>query len=173
MTGHENTQNKRNCWVINDMKNDDSSKGGQIGEDQGRNPPRSRLETEVLEILERSERPIPFSARVRRITWRRRRDRFFDSLRSPLDYVKNLGSRAVAIATIVCAILALFLNNAAPIVSRAAGLAFIVLIAIFFFIGFKSGTGGPSSKRWRGRDVDFNSRRDDDGEGRFRGPWKR
>ncbi len=155
------------------MKNDDSSKSGQIGEGRSGDPPRSRLEAEVLEILERSERPIPFTTRVRRITWRRRRDRLFDHLRSPLDYVKNQGSRAVAIAAIVCAVLALFLNNAAPLLSRAAGLAFIVLIAIFFFVGFKTGASGSSSKRWRGRDVDFNSRRDDDGEGRFRGPWKR
>jgi len=133
--------------------------------------PRSRLEAEVLEILERSEQPIPFTARVRRITWRRRRDNLLRRFSSPIDYVWGLGSRAIGIAAVVCALLALFLNDAAPLVSRIAGLAFIVLIAIFFFVGFKSGGGGgPSSKHWRGQDIDFDSR----GSGsRFRGPWKR
>ncbi|MFL5761685.1 MAG: hypothetical protein ACJ789_18385 [Thermomicrobiales bacterium] len=155
------------------MTNDDSgSNGGVTEKNQGSSPPRSRLETEVLEILERSERPIPFGARVRRITWRRRRDRVSQSLTSPIEYVRGQGSRAIAIAAIVCAILALFLNNAAPIISRVAGLAFIVLIAIFFFVGFKSPPGGSGSKRWRGRDVDFDSSRGND-EGRFRGPWRR
>jgi hypothetical protein len=100
---------------------DPGSNGGLAEKDHGATPPRSRLEAEVLEILERSEKPIPFSARVRRITWRRRRDRLFEYLRSPLQYVTRFGTRAIAIAALICAIMALFLNDAAPLLSRVAG----------------------------------------------------
>jgi hypothetical protein len=156
------------------MSNKDSGSNGGIAEkDHGATPPRSRLEAEVLEILERSEKPIPFSARVRRITWRRRRDRLVEYLKSPIQYVSRLGSRAIAIAALICAIMALFLNSAAPLLSRVAGFAFIILIAIFFFVGFKGSTGGRSVKRWRGRNIELDSSRDDDDEGRFRGPWRR
>jgi hypothetical protein len=154
-------------------KKDSGSNGGIAERDHGDTPPRSRLEAEVLEILERSEKPIPFSARVRRITWRRRRDRLVEYLRSPLQHVKGLGSRAIAIAALLCAIMALFLNSTAPLLSRVAGFAFIILIAIFFFVGFKGSPGGRSMKRWRGRDIDFDPSRDNDDEGRFRGPWRR
>jgi hypothetical protein len=128
----------------------------------------------VLEILERSEQPIPFHQRVRKITWRRRRERFVDTLATPIRYLAGLGSRSILIAAGVAAVLALFLNESSPLIGRIAAIAFIVLIAVFFFAGFRSAPRDPSVKRWRGQDIDFRSSRGpDDDSGSFRGRWRR
>ena len=105
---------------------------------------RSRLEAEVLEILERSEQPIPFHQRVRRITWRRRRARLAEYLAMPFHYLVGLGSRSILIAAGVAAVLALFLNNSSPLIGRIASFcAFIILIAVFFSLDF----GNPLADR--------------------------
>ena len=74
----------------------------------------------MLEILERSEQPIPFHQRVRRITWRRRRARLAEYLAMPFHYLVGLGSRSILIAAGVAAVLALFLNNSSPLIGRIA-----------------------------------------------------
>jgi hypothetical protein len=150
----------------------DSGPKNQInGGERPPTPPRSRLEAEVLEILERSEKPIPFTARVRRLTWRRRRQRLTEALARPFRYVADYSARSIAVAAVICAVLALFLNDAAPIVGRIAGFAFIILIGLFFFVGFKGGPGGrggQGTRRWRGRNIDFDASRDKGDGGRWR-----
>jgi hypothetical protein len=145
------------------------------GTETGETPPhRSRLEAEVLEILERSEQPIPFHQRVRRITWRRRRERVADVVAVPFRYVAGLGTRSILIAAGVAGVLALFLNESSPLIGRIAAIAFIVLIAVFFFAGFRRPQGDSSTKRWRGQDIDFGSSRGpDEDSGPFRGRWRR
>jgi hypothetical protein len=153
------------------MTTQEPGPGSQTGENS---PPRSRLESEVLEILERSEQPIPFHQRVRRITWRRRRARLEDFLATPFRYLAGLGSRSILIAAGVAAVLALFLNGSSPVIGRIAAIAFIVLIGVFFFAGHRRSPRGSSVKRWRGEDVDFGSSRGpDDDSGSFRPPWRR
>jgi hypothetical protein len=153
------------------MTNQESESGGKTGESP---PHRTRLEAEVLEILERSEQPIPFHQRVRRITWRRRRERLEDVLATPFRVVAGMGSRSILIAAGVAAVLALFLNESSPLIGRIAAIAFIVLIAVFFFSGFRRAPGDSSVKRWRGQDIDFRSSRDpDDDSGSFHGRWRR
>jgi hypothetical protein len=153
------------------MTNQESGTGERTGETT---PHRSRLESEVLEILERSEQPIPFHKRVRTITWRRRRARLAEYLATPFRYLASLGSRSILIAAGVAAVIALFLNGSSPMIGRIAAIAFIVLIALFFFVGFRGSPSNSSVKRWRGEDIDFGSSRGpDDDPGSFRPPWRR
>lgn len=153
------------------MTNHDQSPESRSSESS---PQRSRLESELLEILERSEQPIPFHQRVRRITWRRRRARIAEYIAMPFHYLAGLGSRSILIAAGVVGVLALFLNNSSPLIGRIAAFAFIILIAVFFFGGVRKSPRNSSVKRWRGQDIEFGSSRGpDDDSGRFRRPWRR
>jgi hypothetical protein len=92
----------------------------------------------------------------------------------PFRYLAGLGTRSILIAAGVAAVVALFLNGSSPVIGRIAAIAFIVLIAVFFFSAFRGSPGNSSVKRWRGRDIDFGSSRGpDDDSGSFRGPWRR
>jgi hypothetical protein len=115
---------------------------------------RSRLENEVLEILERTDRETPnvvkFQSRVQRqrLSLRTRLRRYTVHLR--------LSSQNLLLATFVLAILAVIASNASPLAGRVlAFLSVAALVSLFARSLWKPEQ--PSVKRWRGRDVDFSS----------------
>lgn len=113
--------------------------------------PRSRLEDEVLEILQRADRPpsnvIKFRAQVRQ----RRpavRDRARTITRNALEPVTLLG------ASLVLAILAVFAEGIANWLGVFLGLSALACFVLLFVLGFRR-PRDVSQQRWRGRDIDL------------------
>lgn len=132
---------------------------------------RTRLEDEIREILERSDRPpsnvIKFKSRVRR-------NRL--STRQRLETLRGHGivtDLNILIAAVVLAVLGFVLGDS----SRALGrlLAFASVAAfVWLFVRYFRRPDHRSVKTWRGRDVDFSPpRRPDWLDRRFGGPRRR
>jgi hypothetical protein len=115
-------------------------------------PPRSRLEDEVLEILTKSDRPpsnvVKFQSKVRQ-----KRYTAPNRLRASTANVR-ITSFSLLVAMIVLAILAAVIEDRSALIGRVlALLSLACLIALFVRRWVRPEQ--PQIKTWRGRDVDF------------------
>lgn len=132
-------------------------------------PKRSRLEEELLEILERADRPplkpIALRSAADRAAWRARlRGRSWMTL---------LGSRArsggwtVILAGMVAAIVGnVVVEPFSPLLARLLLYVAVVAIVLGFVQLYRDSSRGDGAKTWRGRPMDLN-RRGRDLEDRF------
>jgi|GEM_PF-1902335 len=115
------------------------------------NPQRSRLEDEVLEILARTDlepgRVIKFKSRAQRERVQRTRQ-----LRDRIGGLR-LSGREWLIASVVLAILAMIINHSSPLLAKILALGCIGCLAMIYVVAFRE-LKGPTTKRWRGRDID-------------------
>jgi hypothetical protein len=126
-------------------------------EDPDQTPaPKSRLEAELLEILERSDRePTPVE-RIRsnaRVARERVRT---DSLSRVPRIFRRLGAWTWLVACLALGVIAFVVGDSLRIVAQ---LAVIACIVVFLFAIFRGGRrAGPHDiKTWRGRDIDLSS----------------
>jgi len=136
------------------------------------NPPRSRLEDEVLEILVRADQPTSLRDHVRRRARRQRRERLGAAARSVPSFAAA-GPGTFLIACVALAFLATLVRDASAALAALLALASVACLAMVAVR--RRGAGGSGPKTWRGRDLDpgpstppwVESLRD-----RFRGPPK-
>jgi hypothetical protein len=128
----------------------------------------TRLESEIREILEKSDRQpsnvIKFKSRVRQ-----NRYSAADSFHKRLDraWLTDLN---MLIAAVVLAVAGYFASDSAPIVARICAVASIGTI-VWIFVRYFRRPDQAGVKQWRGRDIDFGPpRRPDWIDRRFGGP---
>ena len=128
--------------------------GGDSGGDEPR-PPTSRLEREVAEILERSDKqPISFTDEVRRRASTRRASTPVAappavSLHSRFE---RLGAGRYLIVAIVAAILAFVVSDVSPLLANILAIVCVAAIFIPVVQRFRQ-PDSPSSTMWRGQDL--------------------
>lgn len=120
--------------------------------DDGPTPPRSRLEDEVIEILDRADQPISFRDHVRRSAQRRRRERVAEATGSIPD-LASAGPGTFLISCIVLALLATFIRDTSPALSALVALGSVACL-VMVAVRRRGGAGGSGPKTWRGRDLD-------------------
>jgi hypothetical protein len=135
---------------------DDGSKSADRpnGEDKVVGRPYSRLESEVLEILERSDKPISFSDHVRRKVARERRERLMRATGSLRQVRGQAGPGTFLVASIGLAIVAFLLQDASGLLAYLLALASVVCL-FWPIVQSLRRPAGSSNRRWRGRDMDY------------------
>jgi hypothetical protein len=115
---------------------------------------RTRLEEEVLEILQRTDQPISFSDHVRRKVAQERRQR----LGRWQDGVASLPSRLSGfsglVGCLILAFLAFLVRDLSPLLATILAVASVVCLLLPIVQRFRGPTS-PSGQRWRGQDVSF------------------
>jgi hypothetical protein len=120
--------------------------------------PKSRLETELLEILERSDRESTPVERIRSNARVARERVKSDSLSRVTRVVRRLGAWTWLIACLVLGIVAFLFGDSLRIVAQLAVIACIAIFLVTIFRGNRR-TGPQDIKTWRGRDIDLSSGR--------------
>jgi len=121
-------------------------------------PKRSRLEDEVLEILQKADAPPPKPIALRsaadRTLWRTRlrargwTDRIVSRLRE--------GGWSVILAGMFLAVVAnVLIDPVSPLIARVLLYAGVALIVLGFVQLYRGGTGSRGRKMWRGKRVDL------------------
>jgi hypothetical protein len=114
--------------------------------------PRSRLEDEVLEILHRTDRPpsnmIKFKSRAQRER--------MQAVRGITGTVSNLTatSTSLLITCVALAVVAVIISDASPLAGKILALLSIAALFALFFRAWW-GPKPPTTKVWRGRDIDL------------------
>ncbi|HEV2107523.1 MAG TPA: hypothetical protein VGR16_04620 [Thermomicrobiales bacterium] len=119
---------------------------------------RSRLEDEVLEILQKSDRPISFTDHVRRKAAQRHHAR-------PSRPAFSLGGSRWAplapfAAAFALAFLGLSLRDTSELLANVLALLSVAMLFLPFIMRARARTD-KNVKRWRGRDINLNPPRDD------------
>jgi hypothetical protein len=137
---------------------DDKSKSHDRpdGEDRVIGRPYSRVETEVLEILERKDRPLSFSEHVRRKAARARRQRLERATWQLRRARTEAGPGTFLVASLVLALFAYFLRDVSALLASILALASVACLFWPIIMRFRH-PAGSSNKRWRGRDMDYYS----------------
>lgn len=136
-------------------------------------PPRSRLEDEVREILVRADQPTSLRDHVRRRAARPPRGRGGGG--PPWSRLDRLGSGGYWIASLGAAFVGALVHGTSPLLGTLCGVVSAVSFGMLWRRGGANGYGSPG-QHWRGRDLGPNpttpawveSLRD-----RFRGPPRR
>ncbi len=121
-------------------------------------PKRSRLENEVLEILQKADTPPPKPIALRsaadRTLWRTRlRARGWSSQAADL---LRAGGWSVILAGMALAIAAnVAIEPLSPLLARLALYVGVALIVLGFVRLYRGGPGSRGGKLWRGRRVDL------------------
>lgn len=131
--------------------------------------PKTRLESEILEIMERADRePTPIEKARGSLTKAR-----FGAPRALDQHSRRWRSRVsglgLLLAAAVLAILSFVLDDRSALVGRLLGFAAILAFVVFFAKAFLGGRSEQDqTKRWRGRDLDDDYSPRDSWKGRFR-----
>ena len=125
------------------------------GEDRVIGQPYSRVETEVMEILRRTDRPISFGEHVRRKAARARRDRLVNAGRQLRRTRGQAGPGSLLLACIGLALVAFLLRDASRLLATLLAVASVVCLFWPIVTRLRRPTGGSTSQRWRGRDMDY------------------
>lgn len=124
------------------------------GEDRVIGRPYSRVESEVLEILQRNDRPLSISEHVRRKAARARRARLERAAWQVRRAQGEAGPGTFLVACLGLALLAYFLRDVSALLASILALASAV--CLFWPIVMRvRRPAGPSNRRWRGRDIDY------------------
>jgi hypothetical protein len=141
------------------------------GAPEERDQQRTRLENEIREILERSDRPpsnvIKFRSQVQRnrITFRER----MDGLRGR-KFVTDLN---ILVAAVVFAVLGYLISDSSQALGRLFALLSIATF-VWLFVRYFRRPDRHSAKTWRGRDIDDSPpKRPEWLDRRFGGPRRR
>jgi hypothetical protein len=148
------------------------------------NKPYTKVEREVLEILDQMEqqpakdRPnnvVDFRARQRKRSWR------WPSLRRPQISLRLLTPLRMLLLTVVLAVAAFIVRDFSSTLALILAIGSITSLLSLFFIGGSSGSGpgngpprSPQTKRWRGQDIEMKPSKGDSSDKRWppfrRGP---
>lgn len=118
--------------------------------------PRTRLEAELAEILERADRPpsnvIKFRAKARqsRSRWLDLRDRAI----GPDSTLRRGGAGALLLGSLAFATIGSFVNPSSHLLAYLFGVLALVCFVGVFVVGFRDPRGGQT-KTWRGRDIEI------------------
>ena len=124
------------------------------GEDRLIGRPYSRVESEVLEILQRKDRPLSFSEHVRRKAARARRQRLERAALQVRHARAEAGPGTFLVACLVLALLGYFLRDVSALLASILALASVVCLFWPIVMRFRR-PAGSNNKRWRGRDMDY------------------
>ena len=119
----------------------------------GEQPPRSRLEDEVLEILVRADQPTSLKDHVRRKAQRGRPPAGSIRPRS-VPSLGQIGPGTLLIASLAVAFLATIVRDGSPLLATLLAIVSVVLLAMIWVQRFGP-PGGSNVKQWRGRDIDL------------------
>lgn len=127
------------------------------GDDGNGGPPRpaTRLEREVTEILERSEKqPISFTDEVRRrsVASRAAARQATPSTASLARRFERLGSARYLLLAIVAAVLALVVSDYSPLLANVLAIVCVGAIFVPVVQRFRQ-PESPVTKSWRGQDL--------------------
>jgi hypothetical protein len=124
------------------------------GEDKVVGRPYSRVEAEVLEILQRTDRPVSLSDHVRRKAARARRARLERATGRLRDAQEAIGPGTMLIACVGLAFGSFLVRDASALLANVLAIASVVCLIWPIVERFRR-PAGPSNRRWRGRDMDF------------------
>jgi len=116
--------------------------------------PRSRLEDEVLEILQRADREP--SNVVRLSDAMRHRQRGLSRRFGEARFAISLTSTNLLIACVGLALVAVLVKDASPLAARLLGIASVIALVTLFVRAYVR-PESSRTKRWRGRDIDLSS----------------
>jgi len=122
-------------------------------EDRQIGPNRTRLEEEVLEILQRTDTPLSMSDHVRRKVAQERRERARRWSRTATSLPQRLGSFSGIFGFAVLGFLAFVVRDLSPLLATILAIASVVVLLIPIISGVRS-PRGSTNRRWRGRDMD-------------------
>ena len=124
------------------------------GEDRVIGRPYSRVESEVMEILRRSDKPISFTEHVRRKTARARRERLLEVGTRVRRSQGQAGPGTFLLACIGLALAAFLLRDASRLLATLLAVASVVCLFWPVVTRLRQ-PSAPTTKRWRGRDMDY------------------
>ncbi len=127
-------------------------------EDRQVGPTRTRLEEEVLEILQRSDTPVSMSDHVRRKVAQERRERSQRWRQEAASLPSRLGSFSGIFGFAALGFLAFILRDVSPFLATILAVLSVVVLFLPVIDRARNGPQSSSGKRWRGRDMDFSSR---------------
>lgn len=138
---------------------------------ESRDQLRSRLENEIQEILERTDRP---PSNVVRFTTKVKRDRNLASRRfTAYRFGGIVTDLNILIAAMVLAVLGFAASDSSSALARLLAVLSVAALVWLFVRYFRRPGHGPV-KTWRGRDIDLSPpRRSDWLEKRFGGPRRK
>lgn len=116
---------------------------------------RSRMEDEVLEILNRADGPASFSDHVRRKTARQRHDRLAGYRRAAGGLLAG-GPGTMLLGSVAAAILALLVSDVSRLLATLLVVASVALL-LLPLVGRWRRPDPTGPKQWRGRDIDLNA----------------
>lgn len=122
-------------------------------------PKRSRLEDEVLEILEKADTPLPKPIQLKtaadRAVWRTRL-RARGGVGVVSDRLRGGGWSVIAAGMIVAVLANLAVEPVSPLLARVLLYAGVAAIVAGFLQLYRGGSGGRGAgKIWRGKRVDL------------------
>lgn len=127
-------------------------------EDRQIRPARTRLESEVLEILRRTDTPVSMSDHVRRKVAQERRERSQRWRQSATTLPSRLGSFSGIFGFAVLGLLAFILRDISPLFATVLAILSVVVLFLPLIDRARGGPQANTGKRWRGRDIDPYSR---------------
>lgn len=120
--------------------------------------PRTRLEDEVLEILQRTDTPVSMSEHVRRKVAQERRERAQRWRHDALSLPSRLGAFSGIFGFAILGLLAFLVRDASPLLATILAIASVVVLFLPVVDRYRNGPQSPTAKRWRGRDMDTSFR---------------
>jgi hypothetical protein len=120
-------------------------------------PRHSRLEEEVLEILQQSERPISFTERVRARAEREQFERRARLSNRAHSARVEVTPGMMLIGAIIAALLAWWVSDFSGLLARVLAIVSVDLLVVPIILQFRRPSRSVNSKRWRGRDVSFSN----------------
>lgn len=115
--------------------------------------PRTRLEDEVLEILQRTDTPVSMSEHVRRKVAQERRERAQRWRAEATSLPSRLGAFSGIFGFAILGFLAFLLRDASPLLATVLGILSVVVLFLPVVDRYRNGPQASSPKRWRGRDM--------------------
>ncbi len=128
------------------------------GESPPPGKPRSRLEDEVLEILQRTDTPVSMSEHVRRKVAQQRRERAHHWWNEARSLPSRLGAFSGIFGFAILGFLAFLLRDISPLLATILAVLSVVVLFLPVVDRFRNGPQSSSAKRWRGRDMDVTFR---------------
>jgi hypothetical protein len=128
------------------------------GESRPPGKQRSRLEDEVLEILQRTDTPVSISEHVRRKVAQERRERVQRWRHEAQSLPSRLGAFSGIFGFAILGFLAFLLRGTSPLLATILAILSVVVLFLPVVDRYRNGQQGSTTKRWRGRDMDLSYR---------------
>ncbi len=122
--------------------------------DRPEGKPRTRLEDEVLEILQRTDTPVSMSDHVRRKVAQERRARTQQWRNEALSLPSRLGAFSGIFGFAILGLFSFLLRDASPLLATILAVLSVIVLFLPVVDRYRNGPQSSSPKRWRGRDID-------------------